>query len=589
MFRSFARLVPLGLITVLVMVFGLACGDEPTQRAPTRPYLQPTEAPTKVVVPTIVVLPTPTKFPTPTSTPKPVPTPPPDFVTSSAPRLIVSVGPAPHEENLPWMQSNTSTIQLRPMYETLVNTDLMTAGYEARLAAKWSMSSDAKTWSFTLQDGVEWHKGFGTFTSADVKHSWERIASKESIASDKNVWAKVMTTPDEIEIVDDLNIVFKLNVAEPDLEFDLSSRLGNLVMVSKAQWDQVGRDGMRANPAGTGSYSYVERASGAHILYSRVENHWRRTPDFKELMIKFVLEPTTRLASLITKETHIATLPRDLHGTAQANGSAVITAVRSGAPAVFFFGGMFHESPEFMKETPMADVRVREAMVRAIDRFEMIDTLFDGGATPAWMHYNHATQPGWDPEWEVRGPLAYGFDPEKSKALLAEAGYPNGFDVQIDVYPWSSFPEFIPMEEAIAQYWTNIGLNVTLNQTEFAQVRAKYRVKDNTGSIYGFLPGTSRPPHKGFRCCYKSRESITYSFESKFIDDKLAELDGVTDAAGRHEIQRAIGEHMFTNYASMPLLYIPFQVVVNPDVVAEYIIPGTFTGISHLEYIKAAK
>jgi len=474
------------------------------------------------------------------------------------------------------------------MMETMVNTDLLTAQYEARLASKWSMSSDAKVWSFELQDGVSWHKGYGDFTAADVKHSVERVSSKESIASDKNVWTKVLPSSDQIEIVDDLNVKFNLSVPEPDLEFDLSTRLGNFVIVSKAQWDKDGRDGMMADPAGTGPYQFVEREPAVHLLYSRVEDHWRRTPDFKELMIKFLAEPTTRLASILTGETHIVTLPRDLQAKAKQNGYTVITAERSGSPAVFFFGGMFHASPESMKPTPMADVRVREAMVRAIDRFEMSDEIFGGGAQPAWMHYNHATQTGWDPEWEVRGPIEHGFDPEKSKALLAEAGYPDGFDVQIDVYPWSSFPEFIPMEEAIAQYWTNIGLNVKLHQTEFAQVRAKYRAKDNTGSIYGFLPGTSRPPHKGFTCCYKSYDSISYSFESTFIDEKLEELQDVTDAAKRHEIQRDIGEHMFTNFASIPLLYVPFQAIVNPDVVSEYVIPGTFIGLTHLEYIKAA-
>jgi ABC-type transport system substrate-binding protein len=161
------------------------------------------------------------------------------------------------------------------------------------------------------------------------------------------------------------------------------------------------------------------------------------TPEFRELEIRFVREDATRLAMLLAGEAHIVELPRVLQKDALARGMKVTPSSLPSFQAVFLLGGLYFATPDKLdsKTTPWVDRRVREALNRAVNRKEIVDSIFQGRAELLRVFGYHPTLPGWNPEWEKRFDEMYGFDPVKAKVLLNQAGYPQGFPIKIFLAP----------------------------------------------------------------------------------------------------------------------------------------------------------
>ena len=584
---------------LLVLVIAVACGEDATSTprptataAPTTapPPATPTTAAMQPTATTAGMQPTATTAPTKaaataTSTPRPTPTP------TSVPqpvvdRLVVVAAPPLRESMVPWL-STAILFMVRPMYESIIGTDPSTGLNAPELATQWEMSPDGKAWTLGLVEGVPFHFGFGDFTAQDVIHSWERLVSDESLASDKPLWADLVTSTDGFDVVSDREIVINLARPEPDLDFMLSARISNFIISSKRQWDEQGTDGSRHQPSGTGPYRYVDNKTDTFVLYERVENHWRQTPEFKELDIRIVKENATKLAMILTEEAHIVDLPRDLHEEAISRGKKRIVASMPKSSWVAFWGGLYFAETEFLDLTvPWTDKRVREALNRAIDREEMLETIFKGRGTMAGPYGFLPFTQGWDPSWPDR--LVndeYKYDPERSRELLAEAGYADGFELKIYNYPYR-FPELAQMFEALAQYFIEVGVDAKVQDVDYAVVRGPLRGRTLDGMM-GWGPYSSGQPHT---LVYSINLAAGGSpqYQSPYIEERMAAMAQTVDAAERDRLQREIGEHKFTEYAELPMFYTPVEAIIDPAVVAEYKIPGTHGDLfTHLEFVKA--
>ena len=148
----------------------------------------------------------------------------------------------------------------------------------------------ARDWTITLRQGVKFHENWGEFTARDVRHAMFLITQPESIQSDSNTWRTLMgvTKTDTIEdvarkvaqsveIINDYQVVFQLKQAAPEF-VEMISANTDLPIESKARWDAGGKELYGQKVVGTGPFEFVERKLGAHVLYKRVENHWRQTP-----------------------------------------------------------------------------------------------------------------------------------------------------------------------------------------------------------------------------------------------------------------------------------------------------------------------
>jgi ABC-type transport system substrate-binding protein len=239
-------------------------------------------------------------------------------------RLRIAVAPLGWDTNFTWLQSRSGQLDKRPALEYLIGIDRHTGAYIPELAEKWEMAPDAKSWTITLRKGVKFHDNWGEFTAKDVRHSVFFIAQPESIQTDAGLWRSLMgigkadtvediarKVAERVEIVDDYTVVFRLTSAAPEFLENISANT-DLVMESKARWDAGGKELYGQKVVGTGPFEFVERKVGSYVLYKRVDNHWRKTPEFKELEFRWVPEDVTRLATLLSEEVHISDVPRAL-------------------------------------------------------------------------------------------------------------------------------------------------------------------------------------------------------------------------------------------------------------------------------------
>jgi ABC-type transport system substrate-binding protein len=466
------------------------------------------------------------------------------------------------------------------------------------------MSPDGKHWTITLHKGIKFHEKWGEFTARDVRHSVFLITQPESIQSDGSIWRTVMgvTKTDTIEevakkaeqgveIVDDYKVVFHLKQAVPEF-VEIICANTDLVMESKARWDAGGKELYAQKVVGTGPFEFIERKVGSHVLYKRVENHWRKTPAYKELEFRWVPEGVTRLASLLAEEVHISDVDRALQKDAVAKGMKISTSTLPAIQHQWQFGGMYFASPDKLDpKIPFVKHEVRQAMNMAVNRQAIADNLLGGKVQPHRIMGYHpqldsAIWPGiWNPDWDKRFEDLYGYDPVRARALLAQAGYPQGFEFTIYLYTLPGLPEQVDIGQALALDFQAIGLKPKLLEIDFPRVRELYRTKTIHGALF-----PSRHAARALevaRNVHKAKDSVGYWYEHPFIEERLEALSTVVDSAERTRLLREIGDHKFNEFAEIPLFWLFAEATVNPKYIAEYTFPGVITGyFSHLEYVK---
>ncbi len=522
-------------------------------------------------------------------------------------RLKIAVAPLGWDTNFTWLQSRSGQLDKRPALEYLIGIDRNTGTYIPELAETWGMAPDGKSWTITLRKGVKFHENWGEFTAKDVRHAVFLITQPESVQTDGAFWRSVLgigkndsveemagKVAEGVEIVNDHQIVFRLKYAVPELPENLSAN-GDLVMESKARWDAGGKELYGQKVVGTGPFEFVERKVGSHVLYKRVENHWRKTPEYKELEFRWVPEGVTRLATLLAEEVHISDVDRALQQDAVAKGMQVIPSKLHAMQHQWYFGGLYFATPDKLDaKVPFVDKRVRQAMNKAINRNALAQALFVGKVLPVRIPGYHpqldpAIWPGiWNPDWDKRFEELYGYDPVKAKELLAQAGYKNGFEFTIYLYTLPGLPEQMDIGQAIALDFQAVGLQPKLVEIDFPRVREQYRTKTIHGAMWGGR-NAARALEMA-RIFNKAKDSVVYSYEHPYIEERLEALGKVVDRAERARLLREIGDHGFTEFASIPLFFLYADATVNPKYVAEYTFPGVITGFfTHLEYVKLAQ
>lgn len=519
-------------------------------------------------------------------------------------RLRIAVAPLGWDTNYTWLQSRSGMLDKRPALEYLIGVDRYTGAYIPELAEKWQMAPDGKSWTITLRKGVKFHDNWGEFTAKDVRHSMFLITQPESVQTDAGFWRTLMgigkadTIEDVakkveqgVEIVDDYHVIVHTKVAAPELIDTLSAK-GDLVMESKARWDAGGKELYGQKVVGTGPFEFVERKVGSHVLYKRVENHWRQTPQYKELEFRWVPEGATRLATLLAEEVHISDVDRALQQDALARGMKIIPSQLTAIGHEWLFGGLYFATPEKLDpRQPFVDKRVRQAMNMAINRHAIANTLLGGKVDPMRVSRVHpkeddALWPGiYNPEWDTRFEAMYGYNPTKAKALLQEAGYGEGFEFTVYLYTLPGLPEIIEIGQALALDWQAVGLKPKLVEIDFPRVREQYRTKSIHGAVW---PSRGSPNALNvLRIFNKAQGSVVYAYEHPFIEERLEALGKVVDPSERTRLLREAADHKFNEFAAIPMFWLNAEAGVNPKYIAEYTFPGNITGFfTHLEYIK---
>ncbi len=491
------------------------------------------------------------------------------------------------DSNRFWMVARPDHLQYDPFLDTLLEVDPKTGEYTPRLAEKWSHSPDFREWTFTLRKGVQFHYGFGPMTARDVVHSHAFMLRPEATATLVQTWRSV----EEVKAVNDHTVVFRMKRPSTTLPYAVS-RAGDLRIVSKAQWDKEGQEGFDKRPAGTGSYRYVGRQPGLSVTFERVDNHWGgEKPAFKQLEFRLAREESTRLALLLSGEAHIADLPRELQKDALKKGMKILSSSFPVDWMTVYLGGMYFlpGDKDFKADVPWTKKQVRQALNMAINRKELLNTVFAGKGTMTYVTGWSDKSEGFNPEWASRFNKMYGYDPARAKALLKEAGYgPGQIKFKILAFTEPGESEGPQVAEALGIYYKDIGVETEIEVLDWAKVREMFRKKAIGCCIWPNIISW-RPSEEWIRISYWSK-SQNHHFENEFIDKTYDALTKTVNPQERQRLTRAIGDHLFDEFADIPLFWFANEVVANPKVVSQWVYPGLAAGRStHFDRIRPPK
>ena len=506
---------------------------------------------------------------------------------AAQPQKLIFASAGFEDSNRFWMVARPDHLQYDPFLETLLEVDPKSGEYTPRLAEKWQHTADYKEWTFFLRKGVNFHYGFGQFTGRDVAHSVAFMQRPETTATLAPFWRTI----EEVKVVNDHQVVFRMKRPSTTMLYAVS-RAGDLRMVSKAQWDKEGQEGFDKRPAGTGVYRYVNRQPGLSITFERVDNHWsKERPAYKELEFRLAREESTRLAMLLSGEAHVADLPRELQKDALKKGMKIYSSSFPVDWMTVYLGGQYYlpGDPAFKPDVAWTKKPVRQALNMAVNRKELLNTVFAGKGTPTYVTGWSEKSEGYNPEWKSRFESMYGYNPTKAKQLLKEAGYGPGqlkFKVLAFTEPGES--EGPQVAEALGIYYKEIGVETEIEVLDWAKVRDMFRKKTIQCCIWPNIISW-RPSEEWIRTSYWSK-SAGHNYENEFIDKSYDALTKAVDPKERQRIARAIGDHLFDEFADIPLFWFANEVVANPKAVGEWVYPGLAAGRStHFERIKPGK
>jgi len=391
------------------------------------------------------------------------------------------------------------------------------------LAESWTMSKDGRTWEFVLRKGVRFHNG-EPVTAEDVKFSFERYKGAGAPLFKDRVR--------EVQVVDPGRVRFHLNEPWPDfMTFYGTSASGAAWVIPKKYFEKVGEDGFRKAPVGAGPFKFVSFQPGVELVLEAFEGYWRKTPSVKRLVIRSVPEESTRAAALKRGEVDIVYfINGPIAEEVRRTSGLTLTAMRTN-------GVFFIEFPEqWTAGSPWADRRVRLAASLAIDRqaINEAESLGFSGITGNFIPRHQ----------EFALPIdAHPYDPKRARALLAEAGYPNGFELA----EFTAFPPYNTMGEAIANYFVAAGIKTRVRTMERAAFLSAWKDKKLRGVFVG---ATGSAGNASTRIEAFATAKGLYSYGSipeveTLFAKQIQEMDRKKREDMLHQIQRVLADRMY--------------------------------------------
>ena len=377
-----------------------------------------------------------------------------------------------------------------PITETLGMAGFDSGAVVPMLAESWDISADAQTWTFHIRKGVQFHKGFGEMTAEDVVFSHRQIADSDKHARSANA-AQMFFAEDGNQTTPD-NYTWVVDMGQPFSEVPLYELIGTpravgAWVVSKKQWDEEGEEEANFNTAATGPWEIDEAKTGEFWRMKAVENHWRVTPAFAELVFHEIPEESARVAGFKTGNLDTFVMALDSISAVETVEGATLMQVPNAVQAgVNFYGQTYmpardgggemwpNYNPDLPWVSPNSDItspewatarKVRRAMAIAIDREAIVANMLQGFGRPLtlkdWMGFEDRLP---SPE------EAWPYDPARAKSLLVEAGYPDGFTATLTTAIRGA-PSEVESCEAVAQYWDAIGIDVDFQRVPYGTYR----------------------------------------------------------------------------------------------------------------------
>ena len=389
-----------------------------------------------------------------------------------------------------WFDPSTAPPQITPFGILYAIHDALVRPYPphkmgSSLAESWKESADGKTYEFKLRAGLKFHNG-DPVTTEDVKFSFERY---------KGAAAKILhDRVRQVEIVDPLVVRFQLKEAWPDfMTFFGTTATAAGIVVPKKYLTQVGDDGFKKHPIGTGPFKFVSHQPGVEVVLEAYPGYWRRVPHLKTLVLKSVPESTTRAVMLKSGEADIV-VALDGPDAEGVKRDPRLQIVSSKHASIFWI----EFTEQWDTKSPWHDRRLRMAVNHALNRQAINEAACLGFCPPAGVIVPRVMEFALQVE-----PPSY--DIQKARQLLTAAGYPNG----LDAGEFVPIPGFPTVAESVLNYLTAAGIRMRMRPIERAAFYADWRDKKLRG-VFMTAVGNSGNAASRVEAFIQSRGAYAY-------------------------------------------------------------------------------
>jgi len=471
-------------------------------------------------------------------------------------RLVVAVGAWGTETPFAWRAVQAEKPLWDCLYDSLITRDPRTFAYRPGLATEWKPSNEMRTWTFKLRPGVKFHEGWGDLTADDVKFTVEQNAKPDSGGGSAPFFRAQL---DRIEIPDRLTVVmhFKNRVWEVPSLF--TQFVGYQNIVSKKHIESVGEEKAFLHPIGTGPFRHVEGRQGDFHRFEAVATHWRKPPAFKELVIRRVPDPATRLSGLRAGEIDIGGVFGDYLEQTVRSGLRLHEVPGALTHWVVLSGQTTAEREDYCPTCPWAGDpndtkslenarKVRLALNLAVNKKAIVNALWKGrGAETPFSYYYLPMHKGYSTEWKI--PL---YDPERAKRLLAEAGHPGGFEVRVNPHVMVYALDGPDMMEAVALDWEKVGVKSKRfpEATSTFGPKSRNRKTNKTHWVYGAPPFDE--PILAWSRILHSKGAFNL-FADGGYDDEVETIMREFDAERRARMSHDLGQRLYEAYHGVML------------------------------------
>jgi len=385
------------------------------------------------------------------------------------------------------------------------------------LAASWDISDDGLVYTFHLHDGVKFHDGTG-MDGEDVKFSLDRARGEDSANAQKALFAGIS----DVTVVDPLTV--QVTLAEPNGNFLFNMAWGDAVIVAPESIENI-----KTSPVGTGAFKFANWVQGDKIDITRNADYWGTPAILETATFKFISDPTAAFASVMAEDVDVFTgfpAPENLPQFEADPRFQVLVGSTEGETILSTNNKM----------PPFDNVKVREALAHAINRQAIIDGAMFGYGTPIGTHF----APHNPAYVDLTGNSA--FDQDKARALLAEAGFPDGFETTLHLPP----PSYARRGgEIIAAQLAEVGIKAEITNVEWAQWLETVFKGKNFGLT---IVSHTEPMDIGIY----ARPEYYFQYDNKVFQDLMTTLNGTTDPAKRAELmgqaQTIISEDYVNGY-----------------------------------------
>ncbi len=402
----------------------------------------------------------------------------------------------------------------------------------AGLAKSWEISDDGLVYTFALNEGVKFHDGT-TMDAEDVKFSLERTQGEDSQNAQKALYEGIAS----VDVVDATTV--SITLSEPNGSFLFNLAWGDAVIVAPESIEDI-----KTNPIGTGPFTFTNWVQGDQITITKYPDYWGTPAILEMATFKFISDPTAAFAAVMAEDVDAFPgfpAPENLPQFDADPRFTVLIGSTEGETILSTNNKM----------PPFDNVKVREALAHAIDRQAIIDGAMFGYGTPIGTHFAPHNPAYLDLTANSN------YDPELSKKLLAEAGFPDGFTTTLKLPP----PSYARRGgEIIAAQLAEVEITAEISNLEWAQwLEQVFRGKDFGLTIVSH----TEPMDIGIY----ARPDYYFQYDSAAFQGLMADLNSATDPDERTRILQAAQTMISEEYVNGYLFQLAALGVANSKIV----------------------